>query len=146
MSKSLELKTNAEGKAVIMPENHRQLRACLGCRLILTATQWKKIGKKCPNGCEKEVTTNFTGLACLLDPSKSWVARWQQSQYTVDSETKEQMEYVRGVYALRVHGCKKDAVLEEEEEDYDENVYEDDDGFVDNNEPMDGEEDYDEDM
>jgi len=38
-------------------------------------------------------TTHFDGVIAVIDPEKSWVARWQRTS-----------KYVRGMYAVSVKG------------------------------------------
>ncbi|EGR34475.1 hypothetical protein IMG5_010440, partial [Ichthyophthirius multifiliis] len=76
---------------VIVPDSYKQLKACIGCYLILTAEQvkikqvllflqnnkikkWKKM-KDCPNCNDQyqQQTTKFQGLQCITDPKKSWL-------------------------------------------------------------------------
>ncbi|KAJ7229091.1 transcription elongation factor SPT4 [Mycena pura] len=81
----------------------KQLRACLLCSLIQHPLEFRKHG--CPN-CEELMqmknsadrvtqctTTSFDGLIAVIDPEKSWVAKWQRTS-----------KYVRGLYAIRVRG------------------------------------------
>ncbi|EDR04884.1 transcription elongation factor SPT4 [Laccaria bicolor S238N-H82] len=81
----------------------KQLRACLLCSIIQLPVDFRKNG--CPN-CEDVVqmkhnpdrissctTTYFDGVISVIDPDKSWVARWQRTS-----------KYVRGMYAVRVKG------------------------------------------
>ncbi|KAI0269416.1 transcription initiation protein spt4 [Gloeopeniophorella convolvens] len=81
----------------------RNLRACLLCSIIQTPLDFRRNG--CPN-CEELMqmkgspdriqactTTQFDGTIALIDPEKSWVARWQRTN-----------KYVRGVYAITVKG------------------------------------------
>ncbi|CAG8971926.1 hypothetical protein HYALB_00003261 [Hymenoscyphus albidus] len=95
---------------------HRQLRACMVCSIVMTQNRFLKEG--CPNcedflhiqgssetlyDCTSQV---FEGLITLADPSRSWVAKWQR----LDG-------YVKGVYATKVSGTLPDevvAVMEEE--------------------------------
>ncbi|KAF0978537.1 hypothetical protein FDP41_002357 [Naegleria fowleri] len=81
----------------VIPTNMRQLRACLTCGLVKTTDQFKANG--CENCSNKDddplnnTSTSFEGLICLMNPSKSWVARYQNLQ-----------DKVEGVYAITVHG------------------------------------------
>ncbi|KAG6888626.1 hypothetical protein C0995_006870 [Termitomyces sp. Mi166 len=90
--------------AAIPPQaRSRQLRACLLCSIIQLPVDFRKNG--CPN-CEEIMqmkgnsdriasctTTYFDGVIAVIDPEKSWVARWQRTA-----------KYVRGMYAVRVKG------------------------------------------
>ncbi|KAI3384753.1 hypothetical protein SNEBB_006990 [Seison nebaliae] len=80
----------------------KQGRACLGCSLIKTPTQFTESG--CPNcpflqigGSEDRSITctssKYDGMISLMDPRNSWVGKWQQ----IDS-------FVPGVYAISVSG------------------------------------------
>ncbi|KAH8999565.1 transcription initiation protein spt4 [Lactarius hengduanensis] len=81
----------------------KNLRACLLCSIIQTPIDFRRNG--CPN-CEEIMqmkgspdriqactTTHFDGSVAVVDPEKSWVARWQRTN-----------KYVRGMYAITVKG------------------------------------------
>ncbi|XP_042057268.1 transcription elongation factor SPT4 homolog 1-like isoform X2 [Salvia splendens] len=62
-----------------------ELRACLRCRLVKTYDQFRESGcENCPffqmeDDHERVVdctTPNFTGLISVMDPTRSWAARW----------------------------------------------------------------------
>ncbi|CAD0112748.1 unnamed protein product [Aureobasidium uvarum] len=87
----------------VPPSQHRSLRACMVCSIVLPGSRFRREG--CPN-CEEflelsghddaiqECTSQvFEGLITLTDPTSSWVARWQR----LDS-------YVPGIYAVKVTG------------------------------------------
>ncbi|KAH0451711.1 transcription elongation factor SPT4 homolog 2 [Dendrobium catenatum] len=62
-----------------------ELRACLRCRLVKTYDQFRESGcENCPFlEMDKEhdnvvncTTPNFTGIISVMDPTRSWAARW----------------------------------------------------------------------
>ncbi|KAF9597399.1 hypothetical protein IFM89_017745, partial [Coptis chinensis] len=62
-----------------------ELRACLRCRLVKTYDQFRESGcENCPffdMDKEHEVvgdctTSNFTGIISVMDPTRSWAAKW----------------------------------------------------------------------
>ncbi|XP_020586755.1 transcription elongation factor SPT4 homolog 2-like [Phalaenopsis equestris] len=62
-----------------------ELRACLRCRLVKTYDQFRESGcENCPFlEMDKEhdnvvncTTPNFTGIISVMDPTRSWSARW----------------------------------------------------------------------
>jgi len=73
------------GVAQIPTSFGHELRACLRCRLVKTYDQFRESGcENCPFlGLEQDnervvecTTPNFTGLISVMDPSRSWAARW----------------------------------------------------------------------
>ena len=87
----------------VPPSQHRQLRACMVCSIVMPSTKFRREG--CPNCDEflelaghedavQECTSQvYEGLITLADPTTSWVARWQRLE-----------GYVPGVYAVKVTG------------------------------------------
>ncbi|OMO72187.1 High potential iron-sulfur protein [Corchorus capsularis] len=62
-----------------------ELRACLRCRLVKTFDQFRESGcENCPFfKLEEEsdrvaecTTPNFNGIISVMDPCRSWAARW----------------------------------------------------------------------
>ncbi|EFC41517.1 predicted protein [Naegleria gruberi] len=87
---------NVADESDVIPTHFRQLRACLTCGLVKTTDQFKQNGcENCPkdNDTLSNTTTSFEGLITLMNPQKSWVARYQNLQ-----------DKVEGVYAITVHG------------------------------------------
>ena len=108
-----------------VPKDLRDLRACLGCCLILSNTQWnsKKI-QQCPN-CgtpSNETTSDFSGMISIIMPAQSWVARYNKM-----------MDRMPGIYATKLHeeiemdqGERKDVDMDEEEDDMNGFIVDDD--------------------
>ncbi|ORX44190.1 hypothetical protein PIROE2DRAFT_37838 [Piromyces sp. E2] len=105
----------SENAASIVPVEKRKLRACLLCGLIKTQNQFRA------NGCDNcddvlhlkghsarvlECTSpNFSGCIAMMQPERSWVARWQR----IDKFTK-------GLYAIKVLGKLPEEIQEELED------------------------------
>ncbi|EKX47131.1 hypothetical protein GUITHDRAFT_152167 [Guillardia theta CCMP2712] len=89
------LKQAAEEAAV--PNDVRQLRACLKCHLVLPARQFDRQGcANCgtrENYADEYCTVNFTGISAITQPQHSWVSRWLDKQ-----------DLKPGCYALEVAG------------------------------------------
>mmetsp|Transcript_5500 Transcript_5500/g.13367 ORF Transcript_5500/g.13367 Transcript_5500/m.13367 type:complete len:103 (+) Transcript_5500:37-345(+) len=85
-------------REAVVPKDVRQLRACIGCHLVKHVKQFERDG--CEN-CEQshgddyedKMSVNFTGVAAIMQPNQSWVARWLRKQ-----------NMVPGCYALEVAG------------------------------------------
>jgi transcription elongation factor SPT4 len=86
-----------------IPDELRNLRACLVCSLIKTASMFEKDG--CDN-CEDFIqmknnrervyectSSNYEGMIALMHPEESWVAKWQRIAH-----------HVKGMYAVSVTG------------------------------------------
>lgn len=95
----------------VIPNELRQLRACLLCGLVKTLNQFQMDG--CDN-CEDYLkmqgdrekiydcsSANFDGMLAVMSPSESWVARWQ----VIDKLTP-------GIYAASVCGALPDSVIQ----------------------------------
>jgi transcription elongation factor SPT4 len=85
-----------------LPNTTSRLRACLSCKIILSAQQFTREG--CPNCRESDMvgnkqaveeltTRNYSGTAAVIDPSRSWVARNIKAD-----------RLLPGVYAIVVQG------------------------------------------
>lgn len=87
-----------------IPEDIKQLRACMLCSLVKKHEQFFTAG--CEN-CEKHLkmkgsdvniakftSVNFQGMIGMMHPDGSWVAKWQR----ID-------RFVPGMYAISVTGC-----------------------------------------
>ncbi|RKO92284.1 transcription initiation protein spt4 [Blyttiomyces helicus] len=79
-----------------------RLRACLLCSLIKTAAQFKTGCDNCEGilrrndkllPVDQVTSANFDGVVALMDPSQSWVGKWQR----ID-------KFKPGLYAIRVSG------------------------------------------
>ena len=86
-----------------IPNDLRNLRACLLCSLIKSTAMFEQQG--CDN-CEEYLTmkgnhdrvfectsSNFEGMIALMHPEESWVAKWQRIAH-----------HVKGMYAVSVTG------------------------------------------
>jgi len=93
-----------------VPNDLRNLRACLNCSLIKTLEQFEKNGcENCPMNIKGQralvleaTTTSFEGIISMIDPEKSWVTQWQR----IDRR------YAKGAYAIAVHGKMPPYLLE----------------------------------
>ncbi|ESQ40816.1 hypothetical protein EUTSA_v10015347mg, partial [Eutrema salsugineum] len=74
-----------EAPAQIPTSFGHELRACLRCRLVKTYDQFRDSGcENCPFFKIEEdperivdvTTPNFNGTICMMDPRRSWAARW----------------------------------------------------------------------
>jgi len=80
-----------------IPDSIKEIRACLKCKLIKTTEQFREEGcENCPNftSVAKYTTPTFYGMITMLDPDRSWVARWQRSE-----------RLARGCYAIQTIGA-----------------------------------------
>jgi transcription elongation factor SPT4 len=85
-----------------VPPELKALRACKRCSLIKTLTQFTEQGcDNCPflkieESAERvhECTSSyFSGMAAIMDPRASWVAKWQRVRH-----------FKPGMYAIEVIG------------------------------------------
>jgi transcription elongation factor SPT4 len=85
------------------PKSAQNLRACIPCLLVKSYKQFMDEGcencspafdmKDDPEKIAECTTASFEGLMAMLQPEKSWVARWQFVQ-----------NFIPGVYAIKVKG------------------------------------------
>eukprot|EP01102_Stenamoeba_stenopodia_P006275 TRINITY_DN1715_c0_g1_i1.p1 TRINITY_DN1715_c0_g1~~TRINITY_DN1715_c0_g1_i1.p1 ORF type:complete len:134 (-),score=18.44 TRINITY_DN1715_c0_g1_i1:107-508(-) len=102
----------------VVPSETRQLRACLVCSLVKTATQWRDGCENCPfltdfipRNQERILsctTSAFEGLIAMMDQAESWVAKWQRIHGTFNGQ-----QYVRGCYAISVSGRLPDDIIDQ---------------------------------
>ena len=93
-----------EERLPVVPLGEKKLRACLVTGLVKTEEQWLREGNDNVPCLELErdrekmfecTSADFDGMAAIMQPNASWVARWQG----VASPN-----FVPGCYALRVRG------------------------------------------
>ncbi|CAD26470.1 TRANSCRIPTION INITIATION PROTEIN [Encephalitozoon cuniculi GB-M1] len=91
-----------------------KLRACLGCSQIKTLNGFRKDGcENCPMLNMKGNVTNvsectsskFKGVVALLQPSNSWVGKWQRIG-----------EFRKGLYAMVVEGALSEDFIKDLEQ------------------------------
>ncbi len=86
------------------PTNMKKLRACTGCKILKTESQWKDNEFECDN-CgrisEESLTANHKGFVAFTDPKISWAAKWLSRN-----------DIKPGLYCLYVED------LNEDEDDY----------------------------
>eukprot|EP00892_Ulva_mutabilis_P004334 jgi/Ulvmu1/2272/UM013_0119.1 len=81
----------------------RDLWACRSCGLVKTIIQFEEEGcDNCDPGnpmgvdaMQETCTTNFSGFIAIMDPDKSWCARWIRKK-----------KYIPGCYALKIEDDK----------------------------------------
>lgn len=94
-----------------LAHDKKKLRACLLCSLVKTSDQFRQFG--CDNCQLLQIqlsssrladctSLHFEGLVALLEPTQSWVGKWQRTG-----------NFVRGLYAVRVTGTLPQVVQEE---------------------------------
>jgi len=114
----VEMEEEQQLTAELPPEKEmRQLRACMFCSLVKTASQFEHFGcTNCPFLKMREnkskvlecTSSSFDGLISIMDPQKSWVARWQR----ISSPN-----YAKGIYAISVHGRLPSYIVHDVERD-----------------------------
>eukprot|EP01119_Soliformovum_irregulare_P012008 TRINITY_DN3081_c1_g1_i2.p1 TRINITY_DN3081_c1_g1~~TRINITY_DN3081_c1_g1_i2.p1 ORF type:complete len:117 (-),score=11.39 TRINITY_DN3081_c1_g1_i2:39-389(-) len=97
-----------------VPNDLKQLRACMICSLIKTYAQFKAFGcsnceeflhmKSDDNKIEDCTSSTFEGTITLLDPDASWVARWQKISGKA---------YCKGIYAISVNGRPPPEIIQD---------------------------------
>ncbi len=97
-----QLSLREVGKYV--PQDTKQLAACVNCKIIMQESQWAKLQDRCPN-CEQrvETTQDFVGMISTMMPRESWVAKWNKIQTCIS-----------GVYAINVTQLNEDDDAEQE--------------------------------
>ncbi len=92
----------------------KKSRACLNCSIVLPTEEFRTKG--CPNCPFLNVNKNknigyttspsFKGAVFMINPRRSWVAKWQRIG-----------NYVPGMYAMTVEGVLSDKYIEDIERD-----------------------------
>ncbi|GMR54976.1 hypothetical protein PMAYCL1PPCAC_25171, partial [Pristionchus mayeri] len=93
-----------------IPQNLRNLRACLLCSLIKSEEQFEADGcdnceralqmKGDPEKVEECTSQNFDGMIAAMSPEDSWVCKWQRI-----------LRKARGMYAISVSGSLSDTTI-----------------------------------
>lgn len=75
-----------------VPNDLKNLCACVRCKLIMNETQWTHLSGRCPN-CrdDHEKTQDFVGMISVMMPQESWVSKWNEITLCIP-----------GVYAINV--------------------------------------------
>lgn len=86
-----------------------KLRACLNCSILKPMSYYKQYG--CPNcpflqankakNLHSVTSQTFKGVIGVIDPKRSWIAKWQRIN-----------TYVPGIYAMTVEGNLSDEFIE----------------------------------
>lgn len=125
--------TSTSSTTADIPNNLRHLRACLTCRLIKSTEQWHNSNGICDNcgdygdiDLSEYTTPVFKGMISLMQPTGSWVNRFQRGgNIVLQSQGNQIKQFVQGLYAVQVSnttgssgagaGAQDEAIEEEDQ-------------------------------